>query len=106
MPDYDPPTDPASDAFERFGLQAGSRESMRDISAKVKAFDSWRKGITDPHNARLAREISESHHRQINIMSLISKAFSEPKRRVDVQKRQRPLGFWGHLRAWWRERRG
>jgi hypothetical protein len=106
MPDYDPPTDPASDPFERLGLQGGSRESMKEIANKVKAFDSWRKGVSDPHDARLAREISESHYRQINIMALIAKAFREPKREVDTRKAERPLGLIGHLRAWLRELRG
>jgi hypothetical protein len=101
MPDYDSPTDP----FERLGLQAGSRESMRTTAGKAKAFDLWRKGVTDPHVARLSREISELHYRQINIMSLIAKAFAEPKRQVEPQKRPRPLGFWGHVKAWLRERR-
>jgi len=98
----DPPTNP----FERLGLEAGSRESMAKIADKVKAFDSWRKGVTDPHDARFAREISELHYRQINIMALIAKAFSEPKREVDTRKAERPLGLIGHLRAWLRELRG
>jgi len=98
MPDR--PTDP----FERLGLQAGSRESMSKIATKADDFDQWRKGISDPHTARLAREISESHYRQINIMALIALAFSEPRRDVDAKKKKAPIGLWGHLRAWWRER--
>ena len=100
MPHRDPPTDP----LERLGLQAGSRESMVKIATKAEAFDQWRKGITDPHTARLAREISESNYRQINIMALIAKAFCEPKRELETKKKKAPIGLWGHLSAWWRER--
>ena len=77
---------------------------MAKIATKVEAFDNWRRGITDPHTARLAREISESNYRQINIIALISKAFGEPKREVDTKKKKAPIGLWGHLVAWWRER--
>ena len=100
MPDSERPTDP----FERLGLQAGARESMAKIATKAEAFDQWRRGISDPHHARLAREISESNYRQINIMALIAKAFSESKRDIYIKKKKAPIGLWGHLVAWWRER--
>ena len=96
----DRPTDP----FERLGLQAGSRESMAKIGSRAEAFDKWRGGIRDPHIARLAREISETHYRQINILAYISTAFAEPAREVVAKKKSAPIGLWGHIVLWWRER--
>ena len=89
------PTDP----FERLGLAAGSVESMQKVGRSVDAFDKWRKSISDPHTARLAREISEQHYRQIGIYSLVAKVLARH------EKQKAPIGLWGHLCAWWRERR-
>lgn len=100
----DPLTDPPTDPFERLGLQAGSAEFMAKIANKADAFDKWRAGITDPHVARLAKEISEANYQRINILALVAKAFGEPKRGLDTKKRNAPIGLWGHLCAWWRER--
>lgn len=96
MPHRDPPTDP----LERLGLVAGSLEAMQKVGRAAKDLDRWRKGISDPHVARLAKEISEQHHRQIGIYNLVAKVLSR------YEKQERPLGLIGHLRAWWRERRG
>ena len=98
------PTDPPTDPFERLGLQAGSAEFMAKIANKADAFDKWRAGITDPHVARLAKEISEANYQRINILALIAKAFSESKRDIYIKKKKAPIGLWGHLVAWWRER--
>jgi hypothetical protein len=94
MPDSERPTDP----FERLGLVAGSVESMQKVGRAAKDLDRWRKGITDPHVARLAKEVSEQHHRQIGIYNLVAKVLSR------YEKQKAPIGLWGHLKAWWAER--
>ena len=88
---HDPPTDP----FARLGMAGGALESMQKTGRAAQELDRWRKGITDPHVARLAREMSEDRHRMICMMHLVSVALSS---------RPKPLGLWGHIRAWWWER--
>jgi len=90
---HDPPTDPLA----RLGMAAGALESMQKTGRAAKELDRWRRGIADPHVARLAREVSEDRHRMICVMHLVS---------VALAARRKPLGLWGHLAAWWRERQG
>lgn len=94
------PTDPPTDPFARLGMAAGALESMQKAGLAAQELENWRRQLRDPVAVRLAKEISEDRHRMICVMHLVSVALSGQR------KPAKPLGLWGHLRAWWRERQG
>jgi hypothetical protein len=94
---HDRPTDPM---VSRVGMAAGCEAEMHACSRAAEEIKRRRTGIRDHESRELSRQIGELFHRQAGIYHLLSVALLPP------QKRERPLGLWGHLRAWWRERRG
>jgi hypothetical protein len=94
------PTDPM---ISRVGIAAGCEADMHECAREAGEIDKRRRGIRDPESRELAKHISTLLHRQASIYHLLSIALLPAK---VPQKQKRPLGLWGHFRAWVREWRG
>jgi hypothetical protein len=94
MPDR--PTDPM---ISRVGMAAGCEAEMHACSRSAEKIKRRRSGMVDPESKELSRQVGELFHRQAGIYHLLSVAL------LPVQKRERPLTLWGHLRVWWASRR-
>jgi len=90
------PTDPM---ISRVGMAAGCEAEMHECARKAKKITDARGAIRDHESRELSRQIGELFHRQAGIYHLLSVALLPP------QKRERPLTLWGHLKAWWKDRR-
>lgn len=100
MPDSERPTDPM---IERVGMALGAEAEMHECAREAKKVADRKPFMRDTDSRELSRHIARLYHRQAGLYHLVSVALL-PLRAP--QKAERPLGLIGHLRAWWRERRG
>ena len=84
--------------ISRVGMAAGAVAEMHGAARRAEEVKRQQAGIRDPETRELSRRVGELFHRQAGIYHLLSVALLPP------QKRERPLGLWWHLSAWWNGR--
>lgn len=100
MPESDRPTDPMT---QRVGMALGAEAEMHECAREARKVTDRRSGIRDPETRNLSRDVAALYHRQAGLYHLVSVALL-PLREPEKQKA--PIGLWGHIKLWWRERRG
>ena len=90
------PTDPM---IARVGMAAGCEAEMHACARLAEETRKRRDKVRHVEEREIYKLVGELFHRQAGMYHLLSVALLTP------QKKQRPLGLWGHLRAWWREGR-